>query len=50
VQATYEKTSISLPADLLVYLKKESKREDGMPISRLIARAVRQMQKEAKCK
>jgi len=43
VQATYKKTSISLPADLLVYLKKESKKEDNIPVSRLVARAVRQM-------
>ncbi len=43
MQAGYEKTSVSLPAELLGWLKGKSE-EQGTPVSRLIAQAVRRMQ------
>jgi metal-responsive CopG/Arc/MetJ family transcriptional regulator len=48
MQKAYQKTSISLPKDVLTYLKAQSRREDGMPVSRLISRAVRQMMEAKK--
>ena len=48
MQNAYRKTSISIPKDVLAYLKAQSRREDGMPVSRLISRAVRLMMEAKK--
>lgn len=45
MQADYEKTSVSLPAELLGWLKGKSE-EHGTPVSRLIAQAVRLMKEK----
>jgi len=42
MQTGYAKTSVSLPADLLGYLKEKSD-ELGTPVSRLISQAVKMM-------
>jgi hypothetical protein len=42
MQTEYAKTSVSLPADLLGYLKGKSD-ELGTPVSRLISQAVKAM-------
>ena len=50
MQAGYEKTSVSLPAGLMDYLKGKSERV-GAPVSRLIAEALREkMTREEKAK
>ena len=43
MQNAYRKTSISIPKDVLAYLKAQSRREDGMPVSRPSSRPVRQL-------
>jgi metal-responsive CopG/Arc/MetJ family transcriptional regulator len=49
MQAAFKKTSVSLPAELMDYLKLKAHANGGVPVSRLIAKAVRlMMQKEKK--
>ena len=49
MQTEYMKTSVSIPADLFEYLKKKAEANGGVPISRLVAEAIRQQaKKEAK--
>jgi metal-responsive CopG/Arc/MetJ family transcriptional regulator len=48
MQQAYERTSVSLPSNLMGYLKEKSE-ELGAPVSRLIAAALREkMAREAK--
>lgn len=50
MQTAYERTSVSLPAGLMGYLKGKSERV-GAPVSRLIAEALREkMTREEKAK
>lgn len=50
MQTAYERTSVSLPASLMDYLKGKSDRV-GAPVSRLIAEALREkMTRETKAK
>ena len=50
MQTAYERTSVSLPLNLMVYLKEKSE-VLGTPVSRLIAAALRdKMASEAKAK
>jgi metal-responsive CopG/Arc/MetJ family transcriptional regulator len=42
MQPTFVKTSISLPAELFAYLREKSEAAGGVPISRLVAQAIRQ--------
>ena len=50
MQAAYERTSVSLPSELMAYLKGKSERL-GTPVSRLIAAALREkMARESKPK
>ncbi len=49
MQTAYVKTSVSIPADLFEYLKKKADANGGVPISRLVAQAIRhQAKKESK--
>ena len=49
MQTAYVKTSVSIPADLFDYLKTKADANGGVPISRLVAQAIRQQaKKEAK--
>jgi metal-responsive CopG/Arc/MetJ family transcriptional regulator len=49
MQTAYMKTSVSIPAELFDYLKKKADANGGVPISRLVAEAIRQQaKKEAK--
>lgn len=49
MQTGYMKTSVSIPAELFEYLKKKADANGGVPISRLVAEAIRQQaKKEAK--
>ena len=47
MRTAYDKTSISLPTDLLGFLKEKSEKI-GTPVSRLIAAAVRQQMESEK--
>ena len=50
MQAAYERTTVSLPANLMEYLKGKSE-EVGAPVSRLIAAALREkIARESKSK
>lgn len=50
MQTGYERTTVSLPASLMEYLKAKNAKA-GVPVSRLIAAAVREkMEKESRKK
>ena len=50
MQAAYERTTVSLPANLMEYLKGKSE-EVGAPVSRLVAAALREkIARESKSK
>jgi metal-responsive CopG/Arc/MetJ family transcriptional regulator len=46
MQTAYVKTSVSIPADLFDYLKTKADANGGVPISRLVAQAIRQQAKK----
>jgi metal-responsive CopG/Arc/MetJ family transcriptional regulator len=46
MQTAYVKTSVSIPADLFEYLKKKADANGGVPISRLVAQAIRHQAKK----
>lgn len=51
MQIAYVKTSISMPAEMLAWAKAESVEQGNLPLSRIIAQAVREkMERAAKAK
>ncbi len=51
MQIAYVKTSISMPAEMLAWAKAESVEQGHLPLSRIIAQAVREkMERAAKSK
>jgi len=46
MQSGYIKTSVSIPSELFDYLKSKADANGGVPISRLVAEAIRQQAKK----